>query len=85
MKPPYDLTSNILKLITSISEKIGEISANLMDRPSPRFDKGNLKPELFKGGRHLRLAGIFIEKHGIKTVDSTKGRRKFFAFDLDRN
>lgn len=28
MKPPYDLTNSILKLITSISEKIGEINAN---------------------------------------------------------
>ena len=41
MRPPYDLTSKILKLLTSISEKIGEISANLMDRPSPQLRKQN--------------------------------------------
>jgi Fic family protein len=41
MKPPYDITSKILKLITSISEKIGEISANLIDRPSPQLRKQN--------------------------------------------
>ena len=27
MKPPYDITPKILKLITSISEKLGEINA----------------------------------------------------------
>jgi len=41
MKPPYDITSKILKLITSISEKIGEISANYIDRPSPQLRKHN--------------------------------------------
>lgn len=41
MKPPYDITTKILKLIASISEKIGEISANLSDRPSPQLRKQN--------------------------------------------
>ena len=41
MKPPYDITSKILKLITSISEKIGEVNANLLDRPSPQLRKLN--------------------------------------------
>ncbi len=41
MKPPYDITSKILKLITSISEKIGESNANLIDRPSPQLRKQN--------------------------------------------
>ncbi len=41
MKPPYDITPKILKLIASISEKIGEISANLIDRPSPQLRKQN--------------------------------------------
>ena len=35
MKPPYEITSKILKLVTQISEKIGEINANLLDKPSP--------------------------------------------------
>jgi Fic family protein len=41
MKPPYDITTKILKLISAISEKIGEISANLIDRPSPQLRKQN--------------------------------------------
>lgn len=41
MNPPYEITSSILKLITSISEKIGEVNANLLNRPSPKLRKQN--------------------------------------------
>ena len=41
MKPPYNINATILKLITSISEKIGEVNANLMSRPSPQLRKQN--------------------------------------------
>ena len=41
MKPPYEITSSILKLITSTSEKIGEINANLLNKPSPKLRKQN--------------------------------------------
>jgi len=41
MKPPYEITSSILKLIISISEKIGEVNANLLNRPSPKLRKQN--------------------------------------------
>lgn len=41
MKPPYDITPKILKLITSISEKLGEINANFLDKPSPTLRKQN--------------------------------------------
>ena len=40
-KPPYEITSKILKLITSISEKIGEINANYINKPSPTLRKQN--------------------------------------------
>lgn len=39
--PPYELTQKILKLISSISEKIGEINANFLDKPSPKLRKQN--------------------------------------------
>jgi hypothetical protein len=35
MKPPYEITQKILKLITSISEKIGEVNANYLNKQSP--------------------------------------------------
>lgn len=41
MKPPYDITPIILKLIASISEKIGEVNANYLSKPSPQLRKQN--------------------------------------------
>ena len=41
MKPPYEITPKILKLITSISEKIGEVNANYLNKQSPTLRKQN--------------------------------------------
>jgi Fic family protein len=41
MKPPYDITSLILKRISSISEKIGEVNANYFNKQSPQLRKKN--------------------------------------------
>ena len=41
MKPPYEITPTILKLLTSISEKIGEINANFLNKPSTTLRKQN--------------------------------------------
>lgn len=41
MKPPYDITVKILKLISSISEKIGEVNANYLNKQSPQLRKQN--------------------------------------------
>lgn len=41
MKPPYDITPKILKLISSISEKIGEVNANYLSKQSPPLRKQN--------------------------------------------
>lgn len=41
MKPPYDITLKILKLISSISEKIGEVNANYLNKQSPQLHKQN--------------------------------------------
>nr|WP_202594464.1 Fic family protein [Pedobacter glucosidilyticus] len=41
MTPPYDITPKILKQITVISEKIGEINANYLHKPSPQLRKQN--------------------------------------------
>ncbi|MEQ9422882.1 MAG: Fic family protein [Cyclobacteriaceae bacterium] len=41
MKPPYDITPTILKLIATISEKIGHVNANFLDKPSPQLRKQN--------------------------------------------
>jgi Fic family protein len=41
VKPPYDITLKILKLISSISEKIGEVNANYLNKQSPQLRKQN--------------------------------------------
>ena len=35
MKPPYEVSSEILKLITAISEKIGEVNAKHLVKQNP--------------------------------------------------
>jgi Fic family protein len=41
MNPPYDITPSILKLISSISEKLGEVNANYLSKQSPQLRKQN--------------------------------------------
>lgn len=41
VKPPYRISSLIIKQVASISEKVGEIKANFLNRPSPRLRKQN--------------------------------------------
>lgn len=41
MKPPYEITPRILKWISSISEKIGEVNANYLSKQTPRLRKQN--------------------------------------------
>jgi Fic family protein len=41
MKPPYEITSKTLKLIVSISEKIGEVNAAHLNKPPTELRKRN--------------------------------------------
>ena len=41
MKPPYEISTEILTLVSSISEKVGEVNANYLNRPSPKLRKEN--------------------------------------------
>jgi Fic family protein len=41
MKPPYDITSQILNLISSISMKLGEVNANFLNKQTPQLRKQN--------------------------------------------
>jgi Fic family protein len=41
MKPPYGITSKILSLVASISEKIGEVNAAHLNRPPTELRKKN--------------------------------------------
>jgi len=37
MRPPYNITTAILRLSTSISEKIGEVNAGFLVKTSPKL------------------------------------------------
>ena len=41
MKPPYDITPLILKLISSISSNLGEVNATYLSKQSPQLRKQN--------------------------------------------
>lgn len=41
MRPPYEISSGILRLISEISEKIGEVKSGFLDKPSPELRKRN--------------------------------------------
>jgi Fic family protein len=41
MKPPYEITPTILNLVTRLAEKIGEVNANFLSKPSPTLRKQN--------------------------------------------
>ena len=41
MKPPYEITSEILKLIIAVSEKIGEVNAKYLVKQNPKLRKQN--------------------------------------------
>lgn len=41
MGPPYQITPTIIKLIASVSEKLGQINAKFLDKPSPKLRKEN--------------------------------------------
>ena len=41
MKPPYNLTSEILKLVSEVSHKIGELNASFLTKQSPELRKRN--------------------------------------------
>ena len=51
MKPPYQLTDKILRLIASISERIGEINSTHLYKPPTELRKKNriktIKKRLF--------------------------------------
>jgi Fic family protein len=69
MKPPYDITTKILQLITSISEKIGEISANLIDRPSPQLRKQNKIKTIHAS---LRIEGNTLTQEQVTAIVENK-------------
>ena len=69
MKPPYELTSTILRLIASISEKLGEVNANFLSRPSPQLRKRNKVKTIHSS---LQIEGNTLTEEQITAIIENK-------------
>ena len=69
MKPPYDITQKILKLISSISEKIGEVNANYLTKQSPQLRKQNRIKTIHSS---LRIEGNTLTEEQITALIENK-------------
>ncbi|MGL4908910.1 MAG: Fic family protein [Bacteroidales bacterium] len=69
MEPPYKITPEILKLITSISEKIGEINAKYLDKQNPQLRKQNKIKTIHSS---LQIEGNTLTEEQITAIVENK-------------
>jgi len=69
MKPPYDITTKILKLITSIAEKLGEVNANYLNKQSPQLRKVNRIKTIHSS---LKIEGNTLTEEQITAIIENK-------------
>ena len=69
MKPPYDITAQILKLISSISIKIGEVNANYLNKQTPQLRKQNKIKTVHSS---LRIEGNTLTEDQVSAILENK-------------
>lgn len=69
MKPPYEITPLILKLITSISEKIGQVNAVYLVKQSPQLRKQNRIKTIHSS---LQIEGNTLTEEQITAIIENK-------------
>ena len=69
MKPPYELTSEILKLVTSISQKIGEVQARHLIKQNPKLRKQNQIKTIYSS---LNIEGNSLSEEQITAIIENK-------------
>lgn len=69
MKPPYDITPKILKLITSISEKLGAVNANYLNKQSPQLRRQNRIKTIYSS---LQIEGNTLTEEQITALIANK-------------
>lgn len=70
MKPSYDISTKILKLISLISEKIGEVNANYLSKQSPQLRKQNRIKTIHSS---LKIEGNTLSEEQITAmIDNNK-------------
>ena len=65
MKPPYEITPDILKMVSSVSECVGQINAKFLDKPSPQLRKKNRIKTIHAS---LSIEGNTLTEDQISTV-----------------
>ncbi|MBK6860351.1 MAG: Fic family protein [Saprospiraceae bacterium] len=68
-KPPYELSSEILKSITSISQKIGEVNARYLVKQNPKLRKQNQIKTIHAS---LRIEGNTLSEEQITAIIESK-------------
>ncbi|MGM8360963.1 Fic family protein [Flavobacterium sp. ARAG 55.4] len=69
MKPPYEITSVILKYISSISEKIGEVNAKYLVKTNPTLRKQNQIKTIYSS---LSIEGNTLSEEQITAILENK-------------
>jgi hypothetical protein len=69
MKPPYDISALIIKLISSISIKIGEVNANYLNKQSPQLRKQNKIKTVHSS---LRIEGNTLTEDQVSAILENK-------------
>lgn len=69
MKPPYEITPEILKYVASISEKIGEINAKYLIKSNPTLRKQNKIKTIHSS---LRIEGNTLTEQQITAILENK-------------
>jgi len=69
MKPPYNITTEVLSLTASISEKLGEVKAHFLDKPSPNLRKQNKVKTIHSS---LKIEGNTLSEEQITALLENK-------------
>lgn len=69
MKPPYEITSEILNLISSISIKLGEVNANFLNKQTPQLRKQNKVKTIHSS---LNIEGNTLTEEQVSAIIENK-------------
>jgi len=69
LKPPYDITPQVLKYVSLISEKIGEVNAKYLNRQSPQLRKQNRIKTIHSS---LQIEGNTLSEEQITAILENK-------------
>lgn len=69
MKPPFEITDKILLLISSISEKLGVVNANFLNKPSPQLRKQNKIKTIHSS---LKIEGNTLTQEQVTAIIENK-------------